>query len=258
MSIKISGFSSTGGGGGGLPQYGAVPAYYNIGNGIEEGNNNPAQVGFSSPGWGTTLFFVASDRGANDNNDGYISYSGASEINAAINGGAQYWEYVWASYLQTQNPDGDSGIVATNAPILGRWIAISETLRSADGATCPSYLANYATTTSNNTVALTNNVTMNNGEFVVIAAGVEKGGGAITSITTNSGLTWNRRSSKSHIPSSNNTVSDHQTLEIWYAVNDTGSDITEQININYSSQFDDQAVVITTWSNVDPVTPWAN
>ena len=49
----------------------------------------------------------------------------------------------------------------------------------------------------------------------------------------------------------------YQTVEVWYALNQTGSGLEDYVNITYESVFDDQATVVSTWSGVDLTNPWA-
>ena len=88
---------------------------------------------------------------------------------------------------------------------------------------------------------------------IVLSTAVELGTPYAT--VTTPGLTWIRKSSKSVLSSFSNV--DAQTMEIWYAINTSGSTINETTAITYSGNYDDAAAVALTYSGVDLASPWA-
>jgi hypothetical protein len=63
------------------------------------------------------------------------------------------------------------------------------------------------------------------------------------------GLTWTKRSSQQQ------SVTSQQT-EIWYAIN-SGTSATGTVTVTYSTTFDDQAMIITSWSGCNLTNPWS-
>lgn len=111
-------------------------------------------------------------------------------------------------------------------------------------------------TSANSITSSTNSVsiafTAAAGSVVVIAAGCETATATFSSITGISGLglTWALRSKSTQTGS---TVG--QQSEIWYAVNSGGS-ASGTITLSYSSTFDDQALVVSSWSGCNLASPW--
>lgn len=242
MSIKISGFQ-VGGSGGGIPQYGPVPLYYNI------GAAGTPSITYSAPANSTTLVCVSTDTGAND-----MWIDGWDQQIDAKNGGAQYWSFSWLSSIGNPEPVNNLTVNAVNAMNpdgnAGRYIVIAETLLGDTGM--PNIVGtgiHFQSNSSNTSVGFG----INDGEIIIVHASVEKGGGQITSMT-GGGLTWTRKSSKSQ--DSSHETGLYQTTEVWYAINQTGSAIEDTVTINYSSQFDDQATIISNWSGVNLTTPF--
>lgn len=245
MSIVISGFQI--GSQITIPQYGTRPTYYSVGLGAEHGGNGLMSVTYSAPANSTTLVMAASDGGGN-NQAGL--FNAMTTIASEFNGGAEFWEYVWVN--TTDNASAVSNVVADSSiAARGNYIVIAESLQgiSASPSLVNTYTAQSSTSTSVNV-----NVTVHTGEIIVVASGVELGGGEITSMTI-PGLTFYRKSSKSQLSSFSNT--DYQTLEVWYAINNTGSDINDSVTVTYTSSYDDQALVAATYSGVDLNAPWA-
>jgi len=251
MSIKISGFQ-TGSGPSGpwtLPQYGSVPTNYSTGSA-----GSGATITFSAPANSTTILTVSTDGygNGNDNNAGY--FPDFTNVSLVANSGAQYWEYMWVQYQQNSSIVTNQTSNASNS-FTGGWISIAETLMGTSAP--PSYVAAWEMATSNQNTCTLYNVSINDGEIAVLSSGVEKPGVRITGIS-GGGLVWTRKSSKSHYSSheaSNAGV--YQTSEIWYAVNNSGNTIQDNVQITYENQFDDQAAIISTWSGVNLTSPWA-
>jgi hypothetical protein len=49
-----------------------------------------------------------------------------------------------------------------------------------------------------------------------------------------------------------------QTSEIWYAINNTGSTISNTITVDYLQQIDDCTLSVTTWTGCNLTTPWTS
>ena len=245
MSIKISGFQV--GASFSLPQYGSLPTYYAIGLGGQHGGTGLIQVSYDAPANSTSLVFTASDAGGN-NSDAYIQ--GYNSLFSQYNGGAQYWEYVNISSKDNASPVTNE-IATSTGFVQGNFIAIVETLKGVSST--PTLVDSFGGQASNgNTCSF--NITVNDGEIIVLATGVEIGTPQVTSMVT-PGLTWVRKSSKSQISSFSNV--DVQTLEIWYAINNSGSSIADTVTITYNGYYDDQAASAVTYSGVDLNSPWA-
>jgi len=91
---------------------------------------------------------------------------------------------------------------------------------------------------------------------IVVASGSEtadQGGGIPALITDISGmgLTWLQRAVYTDPDSDCG-----QTAELWYAINDTGNPITDDIVITFDNVVDDQSTVVSSYSNCDLTTPW--
>jgi hypothetical protein len=91
---------------------------------------------------------------------------------------------------------------------------------------------------------------------IVVASGSETadaGGGVPALITDISGmgLTWLQRAVYTDPDSDCG-----QTAELWYAINDTGNPITDDIVITFDNVVDDQSTVVSSYSNCDLITPW--
>lgn len=242
----------------GIPQYGAVPTYYNIGGGLN--NSNPvytASVTYSAPINSTTFVFISCDTGT----DGPNFVGGWSEVQSVENGGAVNWEYIYVSSNQNSGAVTNSTVIGSTNAISGYWIAIADSLVSYNNNQ-PS-LAVPATTIANDngyplhdstaTGATFNGYTFPSGSIAVIFSGVEADGAQITSITS-TGVTWQRRSSKSNYGS--NQAGGYQTAEIWYAINDTGDYLTSDVTITYASPYDDQSAILSAWYGADMLAPW--
>lgn len=246
----------------GIPQYGAVPTYYAIGGGLN--NEEPlytASVTYSAPVNSTTFVFISTDTSTNDQN--YIS-SFSNQVDSVQNDGAINWEYIWVSSNQNTGAVVNSTVSGTTNSIYGYWIAIADSLVSYNNS--QPYLAVPATTISNDNGAPLHSSTETGAGFggytfpagtvAVIFSGVEVDGAQITSITS-TGVTWQRRSSKSNY-GSNSQTGGFQTAEIWYAINDTGFDLTSDVIITYASPYDDQAAILSAWYGTNMLAPWPN
>jgi len=91
---------------------------------------------------------------------------------------------------------------------------------------------------------------------VVVASGSETGsaGGGNPALITDiagMGLTWLQRAVYTDPDSDCG-----QTAELWYAVNDTDSPVTDDIVITFDNVVDDQSTVVSSYSNCDLITPW--
>lgn len=260
MGIKIQGFSSTGGGGGGggggpEPQYGTAPTYNSIGLGSGEGGIGLVQVSYTAPANSTSLLFVQTDKSADVLTDGYAQ--GWNQINFVNNNGATWWDYIWLS--SQENSSQSSAIATSNGFLQGNWIGIVESLIGVSAPPTINTFFNNSSQQSN--VSIVTNVNINDGEIAVLFAGAEGhtyAGGNITSVTSTSGITWTRKSSRSNVESPSNNSALFQTGDIWYAINNTGNTISgDNVTITYVDQYDDQSAIVSTWSGVDLNNPWA-
>ena len=244
MGIKISGFQV--GASFSLPQYGPSPTYYATGFGSQHGGTGLIQVSFDAPANSTTLVFTSQDAGYNDNDQWIQGYNWAV---ARQNGGATYWEYLNVS--TKDNSTSVTNEIATSTGFsAGNWIAIAESLKGVSAV--PSLVDVFSGESSSNSQT-TFPVTVNDGEIIVLSTAVELGTSYAT--VTTPGLTWIRKSSKSVLSSFSNVNA--QTMEIWYAINTSGSTINETTAITYSGNYDDAAAVALTYSGVDLASPWA-
>lgn len=217
------------------------------GNGVY-GNTIP-QIEYSAPANSLSLGFVASDSYQNDYNN--LQFDGWNGVSTIQNSGAQYWEYVGLS-----TKSNDTLVNNDTATIQywdyndnQYWIAMIETLK---GTTSVPYNDDYWTSQKeyDNTAYQTINIPANG--IAVLMAGVEAPGTSISSIDSTNDITWIKRSSIV-APS---THSDSQAAEVWYAINNTSSNIVTDVTVNYTDSFDDQSMIISTWMNVNLSDPW--
>lgn len=130
---------------------------------------------------------------------------------------------------------------------------LANSANSGPGSTGP---APSLITSANSITSTTNSVSIGftaaAGSVVVIAAGCETATASFSSITGVSGLglTWALRSK-----STCTTGVVGQQSEIWYAVNSGGS-ASGTIILSYASTFDDQALIVSSWSGCNLASPW--
>lgn len=260
MSIKISGFQV--GASVGIPQYGTAPAYYMTGTGTADGGLGLAQVSFNAPANGTAISFVTSDKYSSIANTGYMRASdGWAQAIVVQNSMGNWWEFVWVSTKQFGSVV--TGEIATSEDFLpGNFVAVVEVLNGTDQS--PSQVGTYSAYDDYNNTLSQSGYTLNNNEFGVLCIGSEghdNPGGHVTSVTSSSGLTWTKKSSKSTTVTLDNNGSTnlYQTCDIWYAKNDTGSDITnDTVTVNFAGNYDDASLAFTNFSNVNFASPWAS
>lgn len=259
MSIKISGFQL--GAATGIPQYGTVPAYYLAGIGTSDSGLGLAQVSFNAPANGTAISFITSDRYSDSNTDGYMRASdGWSTAVDALNGGGNWWEYVWVSTKSFGSIV--TGEIATSEGFLsGNFVGVVEVLNGTTQS--PNLSATYIGMDSSSS-SISTGYDISNNDFAVLCIGVEghdNPGGNVTSVVSTSGLTWTKKSSKSNIVTFfNDGISNlYQTCDIWYAKNDTGNDIfSDNVTVTFAGAYDDASLAITNFSNVNFASPWAS
>lgn len=244
MSIKISGFQV--GASFSLPQYGSLPPFYSTNLGSNHGGTGLMQISFDAPANSTTLVFTSQDDGGNI---GDMYMQGYTAVAERQNGGATYWQYITIS--SRDNTTSVTNEIATSVGFVrGNSIVIAETLKGISSV--PSLVTTFNQQASTGQVC-SFQVEVNPGEIIVLGTAVEIG--TAQQIPAGTDLTWIRKSSKSTISSfSNNDV---QTMEIWYAINNTGNTIIENVDITMSTFYDDQAAVAATYSGVDLTSPWA-
>lgn len=247
MSVKISGFQV--GASLGIPQYGSIPTYYSIGLGQNYGGDGIIDLTYSAPINSTTLVFVGNDAGGSAS-AGIFANAGFTFADARYNGYGNYYEFAWINYMQNSSSVTNSTITSDDLSY-GNFVTFAESL---NGVSTPPSLSNVYDGQNSGTNTISVGFGINDGEIAVVCAGVEKNGGQITSVT-GGGLTWVRKSSKSQTSSWESGK--YQTVEVWYALNQTGSGLEDYVNITYESVFDDQATVVSTWSGVDLTNPWA-
>jgi hypothetical protein len=257
MTIKISGFQV--GAPSGIPQYGTAPTYFAVTDGYNDGGAGLPSLTWSAPAYSTSIAFVTSDKSDNDPN-GYINGWTAQEV--AQNSGADWWEYIWASTIE--NPSTVTNATSTiNNNLNGRSVSVIHVLNGI-GIVSPVVVGSYHSFgTDYSSISSLSSYNLNNTEFGVLCMGVEGhnyANGNIVSVTSSSGLTWTKKSSKSYYNDAGNggDAGLFQTCEVWYAKNDTGSDvINDTISIQYTGNFDDQTNVIINFGGVDFTNIWA-
>jgi hypothetical protein len=259
MTIKISGFQvgaappPTG-----IPQYGAAPTYYAVTDGYSDGGSGLPSITWSAPAYSTAIAFVTSNT-SGATTDGYMN--GWTGQVAAQNNGANWWEYIWVSTLENSTPV--TAVSTINNNLNGRSVSVIHALNGI-GTVSPVQVGIYQSFANGySSSSQLNGYNLNNTEFGVLCMGVEGhnyANGNIVSVVSQSGLTWTKKSSKSYYNDAGNggTTPLFQTCEVWYAKNDTGSDISnDTINITYTGNFDDQTNVIVNFGGVDFNNPWA-
>ena len=253
--VHMKGFST---GGPSIPQYGPVPSIYAMGGHFYDEGTGPidnASVTFTQPGNTTALVFISTD--GDYNGPGSVDVmTPFNNVGNRYNGAGDYYETVSIATPTSYSPNAITAQTEENG-FGGYWIAIVDFLKAAGGdqIQLPGQMNDDSTQSSGDTSVTFNSYAVLAGQVVVLFSGAEAAGAEITSVTS-TGLTWRRRSSKSNLSSW--VSGEFQTAEIWYAVNDTGIDITSNVTVTYAAQFDDQAAVITSWGTTDLLLPWYN
>ena len=124
----------------------------------------------------------------------------------------------------------------------------------------PPSVITFVTQSATATTTASVNVTAAAGAFVVLTAGAEQLNLVQPAITTVTGLglTWTRRTFYQNQLGTKGGQANPagQRLEVWYAVNNTASPITNTVTVNYDVTFDDQAMTVVTYSGVNTSFPW--
>ena len=211
-------------------------------------------VTFNAPANSTTLAFV----GTNGGGDGDLYVNGFNTGVYQENSGAHLWEYIYFSYQQNNTAVTGGVASATNFSEnhdTTRWITMVDSLVGTSSP--PTWVNDWEDQNSYDTTVSFSGISVNDGEVAVLMSGAELYGQEIVSITGSLGLTWVKRSA--YTVESNpdqDTYPVTETQEIWYAINNTGNNVYGSVVIEYASEFDDQAAIITTWSGVNLTTPF--
>ena len=256
--VHMKGFTT---GGISIPQYGPLPPFYAIG-GANDTSTTASVNFYTAPANSTTFVFTSSDADASDG--GYAT--GFTQLDTVENGAAVYYEYLWVSYLQNSTAVTNGTAVGGTGAMNGSWISIVDSLVGLplSGYTSGPSVSGHQTMENDNgaplhdttnTVVTFTSYTLPTKQIAVLFSGVEVAGAQITSIVSD-GLTWRRKSSKTNYSSYNQ--GEYQTAEMWYAVNDTGIDVTTDVTITYASPYDDQAAIISSWADANLLLPWTN
>ena len=124
----------------------------------------------------------------------------------------------------------------------------------------PPSVITFVTQSTTTTTTASVNVTAAAGAFIVLTAGAEQVNFVQPAITTVTGLglTWTRRTFYQNQLGNRvgQGIPAGQRLEVWYAVNNTASPITNTVTVNYDVTFDDQAMTVVTYSGVNTSFPW--
>lgn len=240
MSITFSngfGFgASNNGGGGGGPQ-----------------GNGPAIVNFNAAENNTTglaFFAVPSNR---NNFPGFAS--GWNNLAYRENRQGQYYEFAYMSYQQFSSPQTNLTVTSQNSvnfnDVSPKGLTVITDALVGDGAS-PT-VDNYLTGENNSTNSISLYFSASAYSVIVVASGVENNQGNVSTITgiTGGGLTWTRRSQ--YVDPLSGV---HQKAEIWFAVNNNPSAFEDTIVVTFDNQFDDQATIISSWSNCVLNNPW--
>jgi len=206
----------------------------------------------------TTGIIFAAQSFSSNNGPGYAS--GWTDVTNRLNGGANFWEYAYFSYTQFTTPqtnlavEGTISFDALDNPDAKGLTIIGDALV---GVGASPTLENYDSFQESSTYNIQFSFTAADQTVIVISAGVESGGGSavprnITSIN-GLGLTWSLRKKYTD---PNSTCG--QQSEIWYAVNNTGDQVSGTITIIYNTDFDDQATIVTSWLGCNLSSPWTS
>lgn len=179
------------------------------------------------------------------------------------NYGAQLWEYDTLSYNQFSNPQtnlnvvGDTSFDATSDQDALGITVIADALV---GDTQSPYLDPIYSTASVNKQSNTNTITASFGasigSVIVVTIGTESSTNNaprnVTSVT-GGGLTWHLRKKYRDLNSNCG-----QASEIWYAINNTGNVIEDNVTVIYDTNFDDDAIMVTSWAGCNLSNPWTS
>ena len=122
----------------------------------------------------------------------------------------------------------------------------------------PTISASFTAQASSTTASSVASVTCPAYGVVLVCSGAETTGISSIGISSISygGLTFTKRSSGSYAGHLGTAT---QTLEIWYAINNSASSISAAtLSINYNTTFDDQAVVVASVSGCYMSAPWSS
>jgi hypothetical protein len=120
----------------------------------------------------------------------------------------------------------------------------------------PSFIASSGTLASSTTTCTLSSFTIAAGAVAVLFSGAEKPSQTISTITGTNGLTWTKRAT--YTASSGGYSNSSQAQEIWYAVNNTASPITGSIIATYTGTFDDQSMIVASFSGCNTSAPWSS
>jgi hypothetical protein len=122
------------------------------------------------------------------------------------------------------------------------------------GANPPVFLASASAVASTTNSCTISSFTAAAGSVIVLMSGAENPAATITSIGGTLGLSWTRRAMINNATGYNSTA---QSLEIWYAINSSGSAVTGSIIATYTGYFDDQAMLVSSFSGCNLSNPWS-
>ena len=187
--------------------------------------------------------------------------SGWTNVQSVFNGGAALWEYQTFSSQEFSTPQnnilvsGDTSFDFTQVSDNTKGLTVIADALVGDGGF--PVLSNSQNAQSSSTNSITTNYSLGAYEVLVLASGSETNRNgqtvSITSITGMNGIQWTRRALFI-----DNKSTCGQLAEIWYAVNNSASPINDSITVNYSGNFDDQGMIVTSWSNVNLTGIWTS
>jgi len=121
----------------------------------------------------------------------------------------------------------------------------------------PTLLTSLTASASSTSACTSGSFTAAAGSVIVVFSGVEQTSTVTLNVNSISGLglTWTKHYASGMKPGYNIGVGSQQQ-EIWYAINNTTNSISDTITVNYSTTFDDQAMVIASFSGCDLSNPW--
>lgn len=224
------------------------------GNGSAGGNavygDTIPSITWSAPANTLSLGLIATDRYRNHNND--LQFDGWNGVVTVENGGGNYWEYIGLSTKSNSTSVSNDTATIANWDYQDNqyWIAMVETLK---GVSSVPYNDDYWTNYNQYSDTAGETIYMPAYSIAVLMSGTESPGALITSIDSTNGITWVKRSS---ITAPGTNAGGDQSAEVWYAINNTSSGVNTAVTVHYDNSFDDQAMVISTWMNVDLSDPW--
>ena len=121
----------------------------------------------------------------------------------------------------------------------------------------PTYLTSTVAYASTATTSLSSSFTAAASSVIVLFSGVEQTTAVTLNVSSISGLglTWTKQYA-SGMQAGHSGGNGSQQQEIWYAINNTANPITDTITVTYSQTFDDQAMIIASFSGCDLSNPW--